>query len=899
MGTRLNDMLNLLFALFMVVACTQPLVQASSKRYIIEMDDENSLFARDGASVHKRFYDTLNLEAIVYSVNREFHSPGLFVGMSLTLENPSDLLKLSSIPGVKSIRPSQIIQGPPYDPFQFPPRRSIYRSVCRPPEEDPNAAARFEGYAPAMNVSGTASSRQVSGIDKLHAQGITGNGIKIAVIDTGIDYNHPALGGGFGPGHKVVGGFDFVGDIDGEINPDDDPFDMCNGHGTHVAGTIAADPNNPFGVTGVAYSSTLSAYRIFGCGGQATDDRRDQPVILLAGMLRAVEDGNDILSMSLGEPGGWSSSTLDVVASRIAATGKIVVVAAGNQGADGAWFASSPSSGAGVLSVASLDSPVVPLQSAQVGGAEHDPIVYYDILPLTNRTNPIPIYVTSNNTADGEDACRPFGDETPNLGDFIVITRDSPKTSGCKRRTKLENIFDKGGKLVLFYENDGGFDSINARTEQVGDLSVSLIQRADGEFLVQQWIEGKDVTLTFPQRGGVVQFNDPKGGLISKFSSYGPSFDFQFKPSFAAPGGNILSTYPTAFGSYKILSGTSMATPFAAGAAALLLEAKGKSSEVARGAISIFETNSVGVPVSKDGNRLQTLSQQGAGLVNVFDAVQSTTIVSPGELILNDTANFKGEQTFTVKNTGSSSKSYTLKHVPAGTAITVNGSSIFPAPGPVPLSDASAGVVLSTSSFSLGAGESQTITATFSPPQGLNAENYPVYGGYIEVNTDGETHHVSYQGLAASLKDKKILDEGNSWSSFITLPAVVGNDGQQQTGPANFTMDPGSGAPLILWRFGFGTAKSEVNLVDASNGNSTDVVGTVYSDEYVRRDFLFLIQNATLSTGLFANGSRIPDGTYRLNIRALKVTGDPAKDEDWDSWFSPIMGLSSVNSSSN
>ncbi|KAG7098361.1 hypothetical protein E1B28_000319 [Marasmius oreades] len=58
----------------------------------------------------------------------------------------------------------------------------------------------------------TESTHALTGVDKLHAQGISGRGIKIGIIDSGIDYTHPALGSGFGPGHKVVGGFDFVGD---------------------------------------------------------------------------------------------------------------------------------------------------------------------------------------------------------------------------------------------------------------------------------------------------------------------------------------------------------------------------------------------------------------------------------------------------------------------------------------------------------------------------------------------------------------------------------------------------------------------------------------------------------------------------------------------------------------
>jgi subtilisin family serine protease len=131
--------------------------------------------------------------------------------------------------------------------------------------------------------------------------------------------------------------------------------------------------------------------------------------------------------------------------------------------------------------------------------------------------------------------------------------------------------------------------------------------------------------------------------IYKPFYRYGPSDDFFFKPAVAAPGGNILSTLPVPLGSFGVLSGTSMATPFVAGSAALLLQVKGRHASVARSARSLFESTAKIIPSSNvASNSLQTAAQQGAGLIQVHNALRYTTVVTPGELILNDTAHFQG-----------------------------------------------------------------------------------------------------------------------------------------------------------------------------------------------------------------------------------------------------------------
>lgn len=150
---------------------------------------------------------------------------------------------------------------------------------------------------------------------------VTGQGVTIAIIDTGIDYRHPDLGGCFGPGCKVIGGFDFV-------NGDEDPLDD-NGHGTHVAGIAAANG----GVRGVAPDAHLVAYKALDLNGNGFNS------VVIAAIERAVDpDGNpltddaaNVISMSLGSDEA-STGPLALAANRAMDAGIVVVAAAGNYG---------------------------------------------------------------------------------------------------------------------------------------------------------------------------------------------------------------------------------------------------------------------------------------------------------------------------------------------------------------------------------------------------------------------------------------------------------------------------------------------------------------------------------------------------------------------------------------
>lgn len=152
------------------------------------------------------------------------------------------------------------------------------------------------------------------GADFVHGSGNKGTGIKIAIIDTGVDYNHPDLGGCFGPGCKVLDGYDYV------FN-DDDPFDdSWNSHGTHTAGVIAAEENGS-GVIGIAPEAELYAVKVLDGAGFGLLSW------IIAGIEWAVNNQADIINLSLE---GMDFQSFQDACDSAYSSGVLLVAAGGN-----------------------------------------------------------------------------------------------------------------------------------------------------------------------------------------------------------------------------------------------------------------------------------------------------------------------------------------------------------------------------------------------------------------------------------------------------------------------------------------------------------------------------------------------------------------------------------------
>ncbi|KAI7893941.1 peptidase S8/S53 domain-containing protein, partial [Mucor mucedo] len=488
------------------------LVQSLENTFVIEFDRPVSSVASKRNALFKRsiFYEQLNVYNISYQIRHEYD---VINAVSIQFKTPGDSsVFFEKALGVKRAWPVNTVSKP---------------AVFLTDNKDNDSVSSLFGL---YNATGITRVR-----DEL---GITGKGIKVGIIDTGVDYMHPALGGCFGPNCRVAYGYDFVGDAYTGENmpiPDDDPRDTCNGHGTHVTGIIGAkDDASKF--TGIAPQVTFGAYRIFGCEGSSTDD------VIMKAMEKAYMDGMDIINLSLGDV-GWPESPASLLADALALKGMIVCAAAGNEGEKGIFEVGSPSLGRHALSIASVDNTHVLSHTFKIG----DLTVGYTtasgaIFNLTSAS----IVSASTGFLNDRDGCDPLTVDV--TGKVVLMNR-----GGCMFTQKILNAQDAGAIGVIIYNNHPG-----PVTPAVPGNSVSIdfggISKEDGYNLFHYLMtQGeKQVQAEFLEQD--LSFPIPTAGSISSFSSWGLGPDLSLKPDISAPGGQIYSTYPVDLGRYATLS---------------------------------------------------------------------------------------------------------------------------------------------------------------------------------------------------------------------------------------------------------------------------------------------------------------------------------------------------------
>jgi hypothetical protein len=650
-------------------------------------------------------------------------------------------------------------------------------------------------------------------------------------VDSGVDYTRAPLGGCFGNGCKIAGGYDFVGDAftgTNEPQPDNDPFDNCFGHGTFVAGVLGANENE-YGVTGVAPEATQYHYRTFSCGGQTSDD------IVLMAMQAAFNEGVDVINLSLGARSAWSSDAISVMAQRISNRGVTVVGSAGNSGYVGAFYPFAPATGLGVIGAGSVENAIYPAHQATVSTG-YGPLAYYDwqafstaTLFTPTTTLGIAAFTTDPNVPN--DGCI-MPSTIPDFSGKIAVIR----RGGCALEDKAFNAYQAGAAAVFIVNTPN-----TPYVYYEFPIEFALISYEDGGYLLSQIAAGNnDLTITF-SFNPAPQPNLVTGNITSEFSCIGPTNDLVMGASVMAPGSNIVSVLPEALGSWGIQDGTSFSCPAVAGSAALYLNAKRSDPKTVREA---FQATADVLNYAQGNPQLGTVAAQGAGKVQLFDAINTDTIVGPTELLLNDTAYFNNIQYIDITNTGRSRRQYVLTHIPAGTAPAFIPGTNQSYESPIPQVANAAGVQFSKTTFSLNGGRSTQIRVVFSQPGGLNAAQFPIYSGFIQIAGGAQTVQVPYLGVAAAMKNLPIVDSSTQYLPFVT-PTVLDAAGSVQQGTRAYSFN-GTDFPTVLYRFVGGTPRVYIDLVD-QNAN----LG--FTPQYVSKRWLFTLPHGDRPKGFLLN----------------------------------------------
>jgi len=443
--------------------------------------------------------------------------------------------------------------------------------------------------------------------------GLHGEGVKVAIIDTGIDYTHANFGGPgtaaaynaahaaetapanpllFGPlAPRIKGGIDLVGDAyDANVassvpKPDPNPLD-CNGHGSHVAGTAAGSGVTADGLTykgpydastipnrswtigpGVAPKADLYAVRVFGCTGSTN--------VVVDAIEWAVDNDMDVINMSLGSSFGSKDSPDAVASTNAAKAGVVVVISAGNSGPN-QYILGSPGSADGAVTVAALD-----------------PTPSFPGATLLLNTGVTLAVQNSNGATFASGTTYPI---------VVLRTATGAVSIGCNPAEYAAVPGGLAGKMVVTQRGTCARVARAIFAQQAGAAAAAMIDTSTGypPFegpITQNPDDGKNFTVTIPFFGvrGLAATATSDGGklaaaasavatnaplanpgfeTVASFSSSGPrTGDSALKPDITAPGVAIVSTASGTGNGAATFSGTSMAAPHVTGAAALTRQA--------------------------------------------------------------------------------------------------------------------------------------------------------------------------------------------------------------------------------------------------------------------------------------------------------------------------------------
>ncbi|KAL9935885.1 hypothetical protein V8E36_005462 [Tilletia maclaganii] len=892
------------------------------RAYFVEFHDPvEGLSIRDGkhaSNVHDAFRHHLNnVHNVPYKHRFSFTDPRLILGMSLELENDEHVKILHGFPSTKKVHRVRKVKratnaGKAFSRNAPPsPRSYLSHSPRATVQSSSTAVSDTNGLAGSADSIKEEPYRLI-GADKLHAQGYFGSGQAIAMLDSGVDTGHHALNGGRADGTRCLGldstgrpcpiskGWAFVNDH-GELKPGPDPFvDCLNGwHGTFTSGLLVAQaPDRNF--SGIVPEAHVYFYRVFGC--EAAVGVTDTDVVMAA-MQRAFDDGAKIMTTPADLTDSWSDdSPMEKLATRLTNLGAHMVLSAGNLGPFGAFQATSPANTPQVYSVASVQNEVLRGFTARiVDGAGTSPsqeIVYFAANPVAyNETAVFPIYATTPELDPVADSCTSSGQPTQDLIGKAVLVAQSDV---CIPVQQHNNLVPRGTRIILSYGSS--HEAVQAACEANGN-GTQLVGLGYETAKAMKAALAKDAKLSidFSSPKPVRLFDTQYGGVPTAITGVGPSWDLQFTTKLMAPGGNSFSTWPVALGSYVLADASTFAATVAAGSVALYRSIKGDKETPAQ-VLSVFQSTAQPVIADKTTHVLDSVTRSGSGTIDVYKAVNSATRVSPASFALNDTRHHAGVQQLKITNIGTKTQQFTMKHLPVGTVHALDGSpGLYFRKGPLqPFNGQQAKVSFSPPSFSLNAGATAQVTVHITPPA-PDQRNLPIYSGFVQAIASEALNSVSiaYLGVAADLAAYSLFETQNPPGLYTSKGVRITEDGR------SFTLVGDDYPELRYWML-LGSARELAYLLHARTSYDVrhagpiapaDLVATI--EDYPNldrslgqpniRDYGFTPLGRSFVDAETKKSVTVPEGEYRMLVRILRLLADPALDESWDAYLSPVF----------
>jgi hypothetical protein len=620
-----------------------------------------------------------------------------------------------------------------------------------------------------------------------------------------------------------------------------------------VAGIIGARAASDSGVTGVAPGVTFFAYKVFGPDGPTSAD------IMIAAMEAAYEDRADVVNMSIGAAFQWPQYPSGMAADRLVKKGVVVTVSAGNSGDQGLIAGGAPSVASKVLAVASFENTHMTVLRADFSTNSSagygimtfspDPAGHtFDAVAVPNFGNADADYAGLNVT-----------------GKVAVISR-----GGDTFANKVARAMRFGAAAAIIHNNGVGFFAGTLATPDNNGtpwIYAASMSREDGLALRNELQKGA-VQVTFTNQSAVVP--NPQGGQISSFSSWGPSPTLELKPDLGAPGGMIYSTYPVALGSYATLSGTSMAAPHAAGAAALLIEAHPRLK--AEQLQDILRNTAVPQEFGST-HLLNPVNRQGAGMIDVQAAVATPVRISPAKVSLGELEESSPRSvTLQLTNMERTAVTYHINHETALTAF-----ADYPNAGTVRMAEADTVMTIASPTVTVPARATVNVTVNITPPAGAQGD---IFGGYVTFTSDDgyPTLRVPYMGYLGDYQADDLLAFNNYDFPWL---AALGSDGYLHR-MENMTLNPVAGEQAYVV-YNLARQASQVKLT-ARQTRGRNV--KVYDLRWVGRngnpnEFDYLTWD-----GRDARGNMVPQGDYILMLDVLRPMGDANNPDHWDHWQS-------------